>query len=89
MIMMDIIIALSMKNDEIAEFIAKEITASIIRSRFYMLKSRESTTTSMSISRVSPHKEGSAVDNSIWGHSLENELHLIMELSPSTTLQIL
>ncbi|CAO1399769.1 unnamed protein product [Diamesa serratosioi] len=86
MIMMDIIIALHMKNDEVAEFISKEITASIIRSRFYMLKSRESITTSMSISRLSPHKDGSAVDNSIWGYSLENELHLIMELSPSTTL---
>lgn len=82
MVMNDIMMANQMTNNEIAEFIAKEIAACIIRARFLQFN-RETELMTGSLGSWSPTRE---VVNDIWGFSLLKELHLILELCTSTTL---
>lgn len=80
--MHDIMVSNQMTNDEIAEFIAKEIAACIIRTRF--LQFNKDTELMMgSTASWSPTRE--AIDD-IWGFNLSKDLHLILELCTSTTL---
>lgn len=81
-VMHDVMIATKMTNDEIAEFIAKEIAACVIRTRFVQFN-KDTELMIGSTSSWSPTRE--ATDD-IWGFSLSKDLHLILELCTSTTL---
>lgn len=83
-VMHDIMMSCLMTKAEIAEFIAKEITACIIKTRFRQFNQDiVSFFDSRSSSNWSPSKE--VLDN-IWGFRLSKDLHLILELCRSTTL---
>lgn len=82
MVMYDLMTANQMTNIEIAEFIAKEITACIIRTRFIQF-SKETEIMSGSTTSTSPTVE--EMDD-MWGFNLSKDLHLILELCTSTTL---
>lgn len=82
MVMNDIMVANQMTNVEIAEFIAKEIAACIIRTRFIQFN-KDTELMMVSISSFNPSKE--PIDD-IWGFSLTKDLHLILELCASTTM---
>lgn len=82
LVMHDIMTANQMTNDEIAEFVAKEIAASIIRTRFLQFN-KDTELMIGSTSSWSPSRE---VTDDIWGFSLSKDLHLILELCKSTTL---
>jgi spatacsin len=71
LILSDIIDAMEMTNIEITEFIAKEITACIIRTRFLQFNKD----TDMNTSSAS-HQSF----DDIWGFCLSKDLHLILEL---------
>lgn len=81
LVMHDVMVASQMSNNEIAEFIAKEIAACIIRTRF--LQFNKDTELITSTSSWSPSR--AAIDD-IWGFCLSKDLHLILELASSTTL---
>lgn len=82
MVMNDIMVACQMSNIEIAEFIAKEIVACIIRTRFLQFN-KETELVIGSTSSWSPTRE--SMDD-IWGFSLLKDLHLILELCTSSFL---
>ena len=82
MVMNDIMVACQMTNNEIAEFIAKEIVACIIRTRFLQFN-KETEAMIASTSSWSSTKEPM---DEIWGFSLWKDLHLILELCSSTNL---
>ena len=81
MVMHDLMMANQMTDTEIAEFIAKEIAACIIRTRFLQFN-KDTEFMSSSTSSWSPTRE--PLDD-IWGFGLARDLHLILELSSSTT----
>jgi spatacsin len=81
LVMNDIMVASEMSNEEIAEFVAKEISASIIRTRF--LQFNKDTELMIGSVSLSPTRE---VMDELWGYSLSKDLHLILELCTSTTL---
>lgn len=82
MVMNDIMVANQMTNVEIAEFVAKEIAACIIRTRFIQFN-KDTELMDASTSSWSPSKE--PLDD-IWGFSLTKDLHLILELCTSTNM---
>lgn len=79
LVMSDIIEAMDMTCVEVAEFISKEITVCIIKTRF--LEFNKETETSSS-SSWSPSRQ---VLDDIWGFSLSKDLHLILELCKGKT----
>lgn len=82
MVMNDLMVACQMTNNEIAEFIAKEIVACIIKTRFLeFTKETEPQQVIGSTSSWSPTREPM---DEIWGFSLSKDLHLILELCTST-----
>lgn len=82
MVMNDIMMANQMTNNEIAEFISKEIAACIIKARFLQFN-RDTELMTGSLGSWSPTRE---VVDDIWGFSLSKELHLVLELCTSTTM---
>lgn len=84
MVMNDIMVANQMSNEDFTEFIAKEIAACIIRTRF--LQFNKDTENSISPSH-SASSSGAILDTSLWGSfSLTKDFHLILALCPNTTL---
>lgn len=81
LVMSDIIEAMSMSENEVAEFISKEIVACIIRTRFLQFNKETEMTTSATSSSYSPHH----FLDEIWGFSLSKDLHLIFELCKGKT----
>lgn len=71
LVISDIMTSMQMTSDQIADFMAKQISQSIIRSRFY----------TMQISVL--HALG---QNLLWGYDLDKEFHLFLELCPNTSL---
>lgn len=70
LIISDIITSMQMNNSEIANFIAEEISQSIIKSCFYLLHG-------------SIHTYGR---NYLWGYDLHKDFHLILDLTRDTSL---
>ncbi|XP_070496072.1 spatacsin [Chironomus tepperi] len=86
--MSDIIEAMEMTREEVAKFIAKEITACIIKTRFQQFTKDTETSTSnlnMTTSISSTWSGSKHVLDDIWGFSLSNDLHLILELCKGKT----
>lgn len=81
MVMHDIMVACQMSDNEIAEFIAKEIAACIIKARFLQFNKD----TELMVSSTSSWTPSRDILDDIWGFSLAKDLHLILELSKSTT----
>lgn len=81
MVMHDIMVSYQMTSNEIAEFIAKEIAACIIKARFLQFNKDTEIMTSSTSSFSRPREN---LDD-IWGFSLAKDLHLILELSNSAT----
>lgn len=82
LVMHDIMVSNQMTNEEMAEFISKEIAACIIRTRFLQFN-KDTELMIGSTASWSPTRE---VMDDVWGFSLSKDLHLILELSTSTTL---
>jgi spatacsin len=82
LVMNDIMVAYQMTATETAEFIAKELAACIIRTRFLQFN-KDTEIMIKSTSSWSPTRE---IMDEIWGFSLSKDLHLILELCPNTTL---
>lgn len=86
LVMSDIIEAMDMTNHEVAQFVSKEITASIIKTRFSQFtKDAEMSTMSSSTSMSSSWSASRQVFDDIWNFSLSKELHLILELCKGKT----
>ncbi|CRL01871.1 CLUMA_CG015712, isoform A [Clunio marinus] len=84
LVMNDIMVALQMTDEEMAEFIGKEIAGCIIRTRFVEFNKELESMNQSTISSISFNKNR-AIDD-IWGLSLSKDLHLILELSTNTFL---
>lgn len=86
--MNDIIEAMEMSRQEVAQFIAKEITVCIIKTRFLQFnKDMESSNTNLAMNvSLSSSLTGSRQSlDDIWGFSLSKDLHLILELCKGRT----
>lgn len=70
LVMSDIFTSMQMPDSEIADFMAEQISRSIIKSRFYTMQS--------SIL----HTFG---QNILWGYDLNKDFHLFLELCPNTS----
>jgi hypothetical protein len=81
MIMSDIIEAMQMTSVEVAEFISKEITSSIIRTRFLEFNKE----TDMTYSSSSSWSFSKQIMDDIWGFSLSKDLHRILDLCKGNT----
>lgn len=82
LVMNDIMVSFQMTAVETAEFIAKELAACVVRTRFLQFN-KDTELLIKSTSSWSPTRE---VMDEIWGFSLSKDLHLILELCPNTTL---
>jgi hypothetical protein len=82
LVMSDIIEAMGMTETEVAEFISKEITACIIRTRFLQFNKETELMSASSSSSFSPSHQ---FLDEIWGFSLSKDLHLIFELCKGKT----
>ena len=69
LVMNDIMTSMQMTSQEIADFMAEQISRSIIKSRFYLLQNPFS---------------NSFGQNTLWGYDLDREFHLFLELCPTT-----
>lgn len=71
LVMGDIMTSMQMSGNEIANFIAEQVSRAIIKSRFYLLHS--STLQSFG-------------QNFLWDYDLDKDFHLLLELCPNTSL---
>ena len=84
LVMSDVFTSFQMTSVEVAEFISKEITACIVRTRFLQFN-RDTELLVRSTSSSSSPSRSETVDD-IWNFNLSQDLHLILELCPNTTL---
>lgn len=89
-VMSDIIEAMQMTREEIAQFISKEIAVCIIKTRFVQFV-KDTVSSNSSLNLVTPMISTTSLNNAnqitddIWGFSLSNDLHLILELCKGKT----
>ncbi|XP_017024750.1 spatacsin [Drosophila kikkawai] len=73
LVVSDIQISTRMTPKEIAESLALELTTCIVRPRFYIFNAKD--------------QPRNALRNSdLWGHSIDRDFHLFLELAPNTTI---
>ncbi|XP_017003047.3 spatacsin [Drosophila takahashii] len=73
LVVSDIQISTRMTPKEIAECIALELTTCIVRPRFYIFNARD--------------QPRNALRNAdLWGHSIDRDFHLFLELAPNSTM---
>nr|NP_001286748.1 uncharacterized protein Dmel_CG13531, isoform C [Drosophila melanogaster]NP_611726.1 uncharacterized protein Dmel_CG13531, isoform B [Drosophila melanogaster]AAF46913.1 uncharacterized protein Dmel_CG13531, isoform B [Drosophila melanogaster]AHN56543.1 uncharacterized protein Dmel_CG13531, isoform C [Drosophila melanogaster] len=73
LVVSDIQISTRMTPKEIAECLALELTTCIVRPRFYIFHARE--------------QPRNALRNAdLWGHSIDRDFHLFLELAPNSTM---
>ncbi|KAH8305915.1 hypothetical protein KR018_003648 [Drosophila ironensis] len=73
LVVSDIQISTRMTPNEIAESLALELTTCIVRPRFYIFQANQ--------------QPRNALRNAdLWGHSIDRDFHLFLELAPNTTM---
>lgn len=70
LVMSDIMTSMEMTDTEIADFMAEQISRTVIKSRFYTMQIAMS------------HTFG---QNFLWGYDLDKDFHLFLELCPNTS----
>lgn len=73
LVMSDVMTSMRMTSCEIADFMAKQIVGTIIKSRFYLFQQSNSHS----------HSFG---QNFLWGYDLDKDFHLFLELCDNTSM---
>ncbi|EDW02695.1 spatacsin [Drosophila grimshawi] len=73
LVVSDIHISTRMTSKEIAESVALELTTCIVRPRFYIF-------------HASQQPRNAPRNADLWGHNIDRDFHLFLELTPNTTL---
>ncbi|KAH8233205.1 hypothetical protein KR026_005345 [Drosophila bipectinata] len=73
LVVSDIQISTRMTPKEIAESLALELTTCIVRPRFYIF-------------HASQQPRNALRNADLWGHNIDRDFHLILELAPNTTM---
>ncbi|XP_055596606.1 uncharacterized protein LOC129746759 [Uranotaenia lowii] len=70
----DIIAAHRLSDTTVSDFLASEIVAAVVHSKFYLLL------------QGSPMAGSKGIQEVLWGYNIDREFHLFLELAPNTTL---